>query len=183
MPDEIQTGDNGVMPEPVDSTPKNDLPDWVRDPERAYTVIRDLRKEAENNRKALADLKKQFETVQQPAAIDPKIADDLAKTRQELADLQKRLQEKESNELRMKIAGEFGLPLAVADRLKGDNEEALRKDAEALKALIPAQQPATTSQNTARVPGGAPVGETDEQKRARLLGGNRGNNPIFNKRT
>ena len=35
-----------------------------------------------------------------------------------------------------KVSREFGLPMELAERLKGENEEALRKDAETLSQLI-----------------------------------------------
>lgn len=164
------------------ANPSPDVPDWVRDPVKAYEEIRNLRAEAKETRLLLDGvIKKQGDGTQQKPATDTKLADDLAKTQQQLSDMQKRLQEKEANELRLKVALEMGLPAALADRLKGDNEEALRKDGETLKALIPAQQPPKPGQSTTPVPGGTPVGETDAQKRARLIGKG-GTAPIFDKK-
>jgi hypothetical protein len=174
---------DGQTPEadkPANDQPKaQTVPDWVRDPEEAYRVIQNTRAEAKENRIALDELKKQLEELQKKPATDPAKVDDLAKT---LDDMQKRLQEKEKNELRLSVALELGLPKELAVRLVGSTEEELRKDGEALKALIPSQSPQTPKrQNTTPTPGGAPVGETDEQKRARLFGGGNTSNPIFKK--
>ena len=45
-----------------------------------------------------------------------------------------------SDELRLRVATEAGLPAELADRLKGDTEETLRVDAQALSQVI---QPAS----------------------------------------
>jgi hypothetical protein len=174
---------DGPTPEadkPANDQPNNQqLPEWVRDPAKAYEEIQKLRGEAKDNRLALDGLKKTLEEVQKKPSADPVQVEELAT---KLIDMQKRLQEKEANELRLSVALELGLPKELAVRLVGSTEEELRKDGEALKALIPSQSPQTPKrQNTTPTPGGAPVGETDEQKRARLFGGGNTSNPIFKK--
>ncbi len=139
-----------------DETP---LPEWVRDPERAYEEIRRLRQENAAARVKLnesEDWRSRFEAAQEA------------------------LRSAERDAAQMRIAGETGLPPAMAARLQGGDDEALRRDAETLKALL-ATQPPARGQGAIPVPGGMPQGETDEQRRARLFG--RGTvNPIFEKR-
>lgn len=53
------------------------------------------------------------------------------------------IQQMATTALKSRISAEFGLPSEMADRLKGDNEEELRADAETLAQLIP--KPATVS--------------------------------------
>jgi hypothetical protein len=61
--------------------------------------------------------------------------------------------------------------------LKGESEDDLKADAEALKALIPAQPtdaktpPGGKQSSTSSVPSGTNAKETDAQRRARLYGG------------
>lgn len=46
----------------------------------------------------------------------------------------------EASSVKMRIAQELGIPSAMADRLTGDNEEAIRKDAESMAALFKSAQ-------------------------------------------
>ena len=74
----------------------------------------------------------------------------------------------------MTVATAAGLPVELAARLQGNTEDELKADAEALKALIPQTAkplPGGTRQTTTPVPDGLPAGETDAQRRKRLLGG------------
>lgn len=74
------------------------------------------------------------------------------KEAQEAADrvkeLEGKVQEYETNSVKMRIARDFGMPYEMCDRLRGDNEEALRADAEALMGLFGQQSkaPAATSE-------------------------------------
>lgn len=65
----------------------------------------------------------------------------------------------ETNSVKMRIAQELGIPSAMAERLTGDNEEAIRKDAESMATLFKSaqgaaplyttEQPAATDNNAA----------------------------------
>ena len=46
----------------------------------------------------------------------------------------------ETNSVKMRIAQELGIPGAMAERLTGDSEEAIRKDAEAMAAIFKSVQ-------------------------------------------
>jgi hypothetical protein len=53
----------------------------------------------------------------------------------QIAELTAKVSASDAVSLRMKIAMEAGLPAALADRLTGDNEDAIRKDAELLASF------------------------------------------------
>ena len=54
----------------------------------------------------------------------------------EVAELKSKIAGYEKTELKARIAREAGLPYELAERLSGDDEDALKTDAESLKALI-----------------------------------------------
>ena len=64
------------------------------------------------------------------------LSDDLAKARGELGTMTKRAETAERSLLRSRVAREAGLPAELADRLAGEDEKALKADAEALSKLI-----------------------------------------------
>lgn len=53
-----------------------------------------------------------------------------------LSDLQAKVQKYESDSVKTRIAREFNLPYELVDRLKGDDEEAIKKDAELLSKIV-----------------------------------------------
>lgn len=57
-----------------------------------------------------------------------------------ISELQGKLHTHETNSVKMRIAQEFGLDLSLANRLTGDTEEDIRKDAEALKNVVGTSQ-------------------------------------------
>lgn len=61
-----------------------------------------------------------------------------AKTANEekIADLTAKVQKYESDSVKTRIAQEFGLDAGLANRLTGETEEEIRKDAEALKGIV-----------------------------------------------
>lgn len=61
---------------------------------------------------------------------------DLSDLRTQLETANTRIQSYESHSVKQRIAQEFGIPMEMADRLTGDDEDALRKDAEKLKPFI-----------------------------------------------
>lgn len=56
-----------------------------------------------------------------------------------IAELNGKVKDYEVKNLKYKIANEAGLPLELANRLSGESEEDIKKDAESLKSLIPGQ--------------------------------------------
>lgn len=56
-----------------------------------------------------------------------------------ISELEGKVREYETNSVKMRIARECGLPAELADRLSGEDEKAMRTDAEALAKLIKGQ--------------------------------------------
>lgn len=176
-----QTPEQPKQPETPATPPAvPELPDWVKDPTKAYEEIQKLRTEAAERRtalKALEDAKAKRE-ADEAKANEAKLKEQsefkaLAETLQAERDkLKADIEALTLNGLRAKIAAEFQLPPAFAERLKGATEEELKADAEALKAALPAQPqtPGRPGGTTTPVPGGTPGKETDEQRRKRIFG-------------
>ncbi|MBF1186268.1 MAG: DUF4355 domain-containing protein, partial [[Eubacterium] sulci] len=61
----------------------------------------------------------------------------------ELAELQNRISVYEKNNMKIRVAHEAGIPYELAGKLSGDDEDALRKDAETFKSFLgkPKTQP------------------------------------------
>lgn len=80
-----------------------------------------------------ADLAKQLSTAQKTAADKEKTYEQQNTT---IQDLQSKVKGYESRQLKEKIAREAGLPYELAGRLSGDDEAALKTDAESLVKLL-----------------------------------------------
>ncbi len=155
-------------PEPEKPKLPEGAPEWIGDPIRAYDEIKKLR--TENARKRV-----EAKPDAKPKAEEPPTPDD------RIAALEAKAAAAERRALIAEIATEFGLPKDLAARLQGDDEEALRADAELLKAYIPAPKdgegegkppkPGGRQTQTTTVPSGTPAKETDAQRRARLYNG------------
>lgn len=64
----------------------------------------------------------------------------MAEKDKNLTELQAKVQKYESDSVKTRIAKEVGIPEGLIDRLRGETEEDLKKDAESLKALLPKHQ-------------------------------------------
>lgn len=64
----------------------------------------------------------------------------IAKLNQDLADANAKIKKSEMDSLKAKIAAEKGLPAEIQDRLSGETEDDLRKDAENLAKIFKAEQ-------------------------------------------
>lgn len=102
-----------------------------------------LKRERETVKKEYAgylspeDEKKKYEGHLSPAAEKEKYKGYL--TPEEAAEKEKAIKGYEANSVKMRIAHEVGIPYELADRLTGENEEALRKDAEGLIKIMGSQ--------------------------------------------
>ena len=78
-----------------------------------------------------------------------------ADTDQTVSELTKRAESAEKSLLQTKVANESKLPYELSDRIKGDSEEDMKKDAEMLASLIKPHAPApgytSTPQGTAGI--------------------------------
>lgn len=66
-------------------------------------------------------------------------ADKAKESEMSIADLTAKVHQYETASVKTKVALEIGLPYQMANRLTGDDEKAIRADAEAMKQLIGAQ--------------------------------------------
>ena len=104
----------------------------------------DRAKENAEAAKRAADLEKQLADI---AAQKDATATDAEKALQRIADLEATIAAEqgarkaaELTALRAKVGSEAGLPPALIARLSGEDEDAIKADAESLKAAIPAPQ-------------------------------------------
>ncbi|MFR5806480.1 MAG: DUF4355 domain-containing protein [[Clostridium] symbiosum] len=102
-----------------------------------------LKRERETVKKEYAgylspeDEKKKYEGYLSPAAEKEKYKGYL--TPEEAAEKEKVIKGYEAKSVKMRIAHEVGIPYELAGRLTGENEEALRKDAEGLIKIMGSQ--------------------------------------------
>lgn len=104
-----------------------------------------LKRERETIGKRYADyeeIKKKNEAYEKQLGEMTKAAEDAAKKYsgydKQLEDLRKRVKGYETNSVKMRIAHEKGIPFELAERLSGENEDDIRKDAEALSKFVSA---------------------------------------------
>lgn len=109
-------------------------------PTEAQEYIRQLRDEAAKHRTNAQTLKTQLQGIEDDQLKANQKWEELAQKRQDrIAELEGQLASQALAMLRVKVAQEVGLPAELAERLQGDDEKALKKDAEAmLKLLKPA---------------------------------------------
>ena len=62
-------------------------------------------------------------------------------------EMQAKLKGYETNSVKMRIANEMGIPFELASKLSGDDEEAIRKDAETVSKFIAKRQPGILATN------------------------------------
>ena len=106
-----------------------------------------------NTRSVTEEVTKKFEGWISPDDAK-KSAEQIAALTQQVTELTAKSTAAELDALRSRIAHETGLPFELTARLNGDNEEALRKDAETLAAFAkPAAQPHRANPETPEVSG------------------------------
>lgn len=178
----------------------DEMPDWIKDHNKAWAEIKKLREEAgayrtdrNKQREEFEAFKKTlFETIDTrlPKKDDEKPESDplkaMAARLEAFEQQQKAVMESSAKErkeaLRLKVAAEiFGDKVTgenkaqmlevLAARLSGDTEDALREDAKVLAALMPATNPQWQNNTKNASPGGNPVEETDAQRLARIRSG------------
>jgi hypothetical protein len=113
----------------------------------------------------LAQLESRVKTLVEPEAVADK---DRA-----LADAQAEAGRARLDALRYRIAAETGLPITMAPRLLGDDEDALRTDAKNLaESLAPPKPPKRIDAGRGTTDSGAPQGTSDPNALLRqMLGG------------
>ena len=134
--------------------------------DRAMALIKKLRgqvKELEPKAKladelSVADQKRKEAEMTELQKLDAK-----------LKETEKELRKQQQRELRRAAAEKVGLPLAFAERLKGETPEDLEADAKSLLEALP-KAPKTPTVLPTNPGNGAGVGETVDQRLARIHG-------------
>ena len=98
---------------------------------KEYEDYEQVKKERDSFQNELIELKKSVETFNAEKENHSK----------EIEALNTKIKGYELNSMRMKIALENGIPYSLADRLKGDDEESLTKDAKALSEFVSKNKP------------------------------------------
>lgn len=118
-------------------------------PQEEFDASRALAKIRKSNAEAEA-LRKRAKAAEAKAAS----VDDLTRERDALA-LQVR---------QLKVGGEYGLPAALAERLRGDSEEEMKKDAEQLLAIFERRTPPSQTPRTSEPAGATQTPKTDPKE-------------------
>lgn len=159
----------------------SDIPEWVADKAKAYAEIQKLRDEAAKERtkrtdaeKKLTEREKAEQEAQRQKLIDGKDYQKLyEQSEREKAEALASARVEKLAALRLKVGTAAGLPVEISERLMGASEDELKKDAEKLKGLIPANGKGGSS--TTANPSGKPGEMTYEQRKSRRYGGGSGN--------
>lgn len=93
---------------------------------------RERAKVNDDSNKQIEELKKQIQALENEKQSAVKSIEDLKNKNSEIETLQKQIAGYEKTELKRKIAFEKGIPYNLADRIQGEDEEAMTKDAESL---------------------------------------------------
>ena len=113
-----------------------------------------IKERLERAKKTVTDeVKKQYEGWISPDDAK-KSADRITELTQQVTDLTAKNAAAELSALRTRIAHETGLPYELADRLRGDDEKAIRADAEAFSKLT-APKPAPSPSYSPETPVGS----------------------------
>lgn len=83
-----------------------------------------------DHEKAVEQMKKELDEA----------TDKLAASQEAAKELTAKVRKYESDSVKTRVAHELGLPFEMADRLRGDDEAAMRKDGEALAAVLRSSQ-------------------------------------------
>ena len=156
--------DKGVTPEPEALVAEEAVKEEVLDKEGYEALIAKLRiteKQAKKDAARLIALEKEAQTRADAEKTE------LQKEKERADKLEADLKKEQLKVMRRDAATEAKIPLAWADRLQGETPEELLADALILLETMPAKVPPKVEPTN---PGGIQTGETEAQKRARLLG-------------
>ncbi len=140
--------------EPTPAEPEHDAEFW-----KAKASAIDAENKKAIKRLAALEAKEKERTDAELSELD--------KAKKHIAELEAEIKAQARRELQRKVAEKVKLPLVFADRIQGETEEEMEADAIALLAAMPAQvAPKLAPTN----PSQPQTGETEAEKRKRLLG-------------
>lgn len=95
-----------------------------------------LQREAEKYEGRINELNSKIETLENDKqSLEDKIKNQPDNSKK-IEELESKVKAYEINSVKMRIANELGIPFDMADRLKGDDEETIRKDAEIIAKFM-----------------------------------------------
>lgn len=124
-----------------------------------YLTPDDVKNQTEDLEKQISEYGKSLNDANEKAKADA----------ENIASLQAKIKEYETASVKSRIAHEYGIPYELANRLSGETEEDIRKDAESLKPLV--TQKTIAPLRDPETPGGK---ETNAQKFAAWANSNFG---------
>lgn len=108
-----------------------------------------LEREAKKHSEATAELQSELNVLKSANEEQEKTIQALnekyAGVDETIATLQNKVKTYESDSVKTRICNEIGIPLEMKDRLRGETEEEIKADAEALNRILPKSQPALKS--------------------------------------
>jgi hypothetical protein len=124
------------------------------------------RKAANKTEEAERHFKKLSKFEEQEKLIKEAQLSDIEKANKKAAELEVKVKQLETNQLKLSIAAKIGLPESLALRLQGETPADIEADAKAILETLP-KKPAATGSPTNPGGGSQPV-ETDAERRKRL---------------
>ncbi len=134
------------------------------DKDRAMNTIKKLRDEEKQWNKE----RKEYEALKAAKAKEEQEKlSEIERANKRAEEAESKAQRLERESLQRKAAEELGLPAKIAGRIQGDTYEAMIEDAKTLLDVMPKKSAPNLPANN---PAATNAGETDEQRRSRLLG-------------
>lgn len=176
MVEQVATPTEPKVEARVDTPAKASDPETLAELERLRSALKERNKEELARRKKLEELEAKEKEREQAAMTESEKLNARLKELEEANALKdQQLKQTERRELQRKVAKETGLPDGFAERLRGETEDELKADAATVLELLPKQEAEKKQPNAPKLdvtnPGDGKKGETQAQKKARLLGG------------
>lgn len=111
-----------------------------------------LNRERKKSSEATAELQKELDSYKSQLEAYQTKEQEFSNASSQIDELKKKIAEYEADSVKTKIAIECNLPLTMKDRLRGNTEDEIRADAQALIDLIPKPQAPSRSTETIVTP-------------------------------
>lgn len=109
---------------------------------------RERAKFEEEHASALSELQSKLKALEEEQNAAKKSLEEMAEKDKEIDALKGQVKGYEMAKLRTKIALEYRIPYNLSDRIQGEDEESMKKDAENLATYFQKQEPIAPSKNT-----------------------------------
>lgn len=162
MTDEEPAGETPEQAAQVADTQEEPKEEFDKD--RAMNTIKKLRDEEKQWNKE----RKEYEALKAAKAKEEQEKlSEIERANKRAEEAESKAQRLERESLQRKAAEELGLPAKIAGRIQGDTYEAMIEDAKTLLDVMPKKSAPNLPANN---PAATNAGETDKQRRSRLLG-------------